>query len=133
MTDVNELFQTMDYGPAPEQSDYVHAWLAQNKKGFGLFINGEWTEPKTSTETIETRNPANGNLLGSITAAGADDIDAAVAAAKTAFPGWSGSAGHVRAKYLYALAYKRTVGFWQYWKLWTTANRFGNRVISMCP
>ncbi|MEH6610543.1 MAG: aldehyde dehydrogenase family protein [Halioglobus sp.] len=104
MTDVNELFQTMDYGPAPEQSDYVHAWLEQNKTGFGLFIDGEWTGPKTSTETIETRNPASGDLLGNITAAGADDIDAAVAAAKNAFPAWSSSAGHIRAKYLYALA-----------------------------
>ena len=104
MTDVNELFQSMDYGPAPEQSDYVHGWLEQNKAGFGLFINGQWTGPKTSTDTIESRNPATGDVLGSITAAGADDIDAAVAAARNAFPAWSGSAGHFRAKYLYALA-----------------------------
>jgi aldehyde dehydrogenase (NAD+) len=104
---VDEIFQTMSYGPAPEQSDYVEDWLEQHKDGFGLFIDGQWQAPLTSTGRITSRNPANGKVLAEITAAGGDDIDAAVKAAAGAFPAWSGLSGHERAKYLYALA--RTV------------------------
>jgi aldehyde dehydrogenase (NAD+) len=36
--------------------------------------------------------------------AGAEDVDAAVGAARAAFPGWSATPGHLRARHLYALA-----------------------------
>ena len=101
---VEEIFQTMSYGPAPEQSDYVEDWLAENKSGFKLFINGLWCKPLTSKNKITSRNPANGNVLGKIAAAGKDDIDAAVKAAAAAFPKWAALSGHERAKHLYALA-----------------------------
>ena len=101
---VEEIFQTMSYGPALEQSDTVQQWLDQHKSGFKLFIGGQWCKPLSSTRTISSHNPANGKLLGKIVAAGKDDIDAAVHAAAAAFPQWSGLAGHQRAKHLYALA-----------------------------
>ncbi|MEH6593443.1 MAG: aldehyde dehydrogenase family protein [Halioglobus sp.] len=104
MSDIEEIFNTMSYGPAPEQADAVEAWLSQHRQGFSLFINGQWCSPLSSTETITSRNPATGAELGNIAVAGADDIDAAVAAADAAFPKWSGLPGHERAKYLYALA-----------------------------
>lgn len=104
MNEVAEIFQTMNYGPAPEQSDYVEDWLQQHQSGFELFIAGQWQQPKTSAATIISRNPATGQELGRIAVAGKDDVDAAVSAAAQAFPKWSGLAGHQRAKYLYALA-----------------------------
>lgn len=104
MSDVKEIFETMSYGPALEQADYVHDWLSRHSKGFELFIDGEWRQPLTSTAMITTCNPANGEVLGKITAAGGDDVEAAVTAAAAAFPKWSGLSGHERAKYLYALA-----------------------------
>ncbi len=104
---VEEIFQTMSYGPASEQADYVHEWLSGHKDGFGLFIGGQWCKSQTAQEMIVSCNPATGEELGKITAAGKEDVDAAVAAAAAAFPGWSGLPGHERAKYLYALA--RTV------------------------
>ncbi len=104
MNNVEEIFNTMSYGPALEQSDYVETWLDEHKNGFDLFIGGQWRKPLTSTETITSRNPATGATLGKIAAAGKDDIDSAVAAAAEAFPAWSGLAGYERAKYLYALA-----------------------------
>ncbi len=104
MNEVAEIFQTMNYGPAAEQSDYVRDWLQQHKNGFQLFIGGAWCQPKTATTPIISRNPATGETLGRLAAAGEDDVAAAVDAATQAFPQWSELSGHQRAKYLYALA-----------------------------
>lgn len=54
---------------------------------FGLFINGEWETPPKA-ERFSTRNPANGELVGSFVAATAEDVGRAVSAAEKAFPGW---------------------------------------------
>ncbi|MBL4800387.1 MAG: aldehyde dehydrogenase family protein [Emcibacter sp.] len=101
---IPEIFQTMSYGPAQEQSDYVYEWLEGHKDGFKLFIDGKWVKAKSSDKQIESRNPATGEPLAKLTAAGADDVDRAVKAAAKAFPQWSKQSGHERAKYLYSLA-----------------------------
>ena len=49
-----------------------------------MYINGEWVDSH-STETIEVMNPSDDSVLGVITAGNSDDVDDAVAAAKTAF------------------------------------------------
>lgn len=52
------------------------------------FINGEWKAP-SSGKYIENRNPANKeDLIGLFPASTADDVNEAVAAAKTAFNKW---------------------------------------------
>ncbi len=104
MTELQDIFESMDYGPAPEQADYVHEWLGQHPDGFGLFINGVWTQPGDAAQRIESRNPATGELLATISAGTAEDVNGAVQAAADAFPAWQKASGHVRAKYLYALA-----------------------------
>src|SRR5690242_13363695 len=55
---VAEIFESMEYGPAPEEQTRVRAWLADHKSGFGHFINGEWTA--VSRNKIEAKNPADG-------------------------------------------------------------------------
>ena len=45
-----------------------------------------------------------GELLATVASASASDVDAAVAAARAALPGWQALTGHQRARYLYALA-----------------------------
>lgn len=104
MANIAEIYETMDYGPAPEQSDYVHEWLKAHKDGFKLFIDGEWTAPTNGENFIESENPANGEFLAKIAVASEDDVNAAVKAADKAFSKWSALSGHERAKYLYALA-----------------------------
>ncbi len=101
---ISEIFETMSYGPAPEQSDYVHDWLKSHSKGFKLYIGGKWVKAKSSDSFMESHNPATGEYLAKFSVAGADDVDRAVKAAAKAFPEWSGLAGHERAKYLYTLA-----------------------------
>lgn len=96
-----EIFDTMDYGPAPESAAEALAWIATRGPAFGHFIDGTFTAPG---ETFATKNPATGAELAQITQGTADDVDAAVAAATKAFPKWARLSCHARAKYLYALA-----------------------------
>lgn len=53
---------------------------------YGLFINGKWRTPKG--KRFETRNPATGEVLATFPLATADEVNAAVKAAKDAFEGW---------------------------------------------
>ncbi len=98
---VSEIFETMEYGPAPESAAEAMAWLDAHGRRFGQFVGGAFTAPG---ETFETRNPATGEVLAHVSQATAADVDAAVAAARRAQKGWAASGGHARAKVLYALA-----------------------------
>ena len=101
MTTVAEIFQSMEYGPAPESDQPARHWLGKYEKIFGHFINGEWSEPG---ETFDVINPANREVLARVTQGTAHDVNAAVAAARGALTVWQDLGGHARARYLYALA-----------------------------
>ncbi|MBN8656711.1 MAG: aldehyde dehydrogenase family protein [Anaerolineae bacterium] len=103
MSKILEIFNTMEYGPAPEAPDAVKTWLDEHNRKFGLFINNEWATPK-GAKFYPSYNPSNGELLAETTQAEKKDVDAAVAAARTAFKTWSKTPGVTRARYLYAIA-----------------------------
>src|SRR5881397_523939 len=103
MTTVSEIFETMAYGPAPESDKPALEWIARQDGAFGLFIGGRWTKG-TSDPGFDVINPATTARLARVTQAGQADVDAAVAAARKAFPAWSTLSGHARARHLYALA-----------------------------
>ena len=98
---IKEIFETMDYGTAPESSADALAWLADQGSRFGHYIDGVMTTPG---EGFESRNPASGEVLATLTQASQEDVDAAVTAARGAQPGWAALGGKARARYLYALA-----------------------------
>ena len=98
---VKELFETMEYGPAPESAAEALAWLVDGGDRFGHFINGSFTAPG---DGFEARNPATGEVLATLSQATQTDVDAAVDAARRAQGRWARLGGHGRAKYLYALA-----------------------------
>ncbi|HYS46996.1 MAG TPA: aldehyde dehydrogenase family protein, partial [Rhizomicrobium sp.] len=100
---VASVLQSMDYGPAPESSAAALAWLAEHQDSFGLYINGAWKEPSGGAR-FDSINPATGKKLASLAEGSAEDVDAAVKAARAAFITWSKLPGHARARYLYALA-----------------------------
>ena len=100
---ITDIYETMEYSPAPESPDLALEWLKEQKSKFGLFINGKWCKAK-SGKVFSTDNPASGKKLASISEAGKSDVDSAVSAAKRAFPKWKALSGHERARYLYALA-----------------------------
>lgn len=62
---------------------------------YGHFINGAWV-PSQGGGTISVSNPATGRELARIQAGTVRDVDAAVAAAKNAFPKWSRSPAEKR-------------------------------------
>lgn len=101
--ELTKLFETMEYGPAPESPAAANAWLELHGRKFNLFINGAWAAP-TSGQYIKSVNPATEELLAEVADANADDIDIAVKAARAAFKSWSETSAHVRARYLYAIA-----------------------------
>lgn len=73
-----------------------------------MTTGGQWIGGQAATgtagEQIDVCNPATGEVITTIALAGADDVDAAVAAAAAAFPEWSGAPPAVRAEALAALA-----------------------------
>ena len=98
---VSEIFETMDYGDAPENDTDARAWLEHHGGQLGQFINGAFTQPAGN---FDSANPATGEKLASLTQATQGDVDAAVAAARKAQPKWQKAGGHKRARCLYALA-----------------------------
>ncbi|KAH6843451.1 aldehyde dehydrogenase domain-containing protein [Chaetomium sp. MPI-CAGE-AT-0009] len=68
-----------------------------------MLINGELVEASDG-KTFTVYNPATGQVSAHVPEASADDTNAAVAAAKAAFPAWSAMGGAKRAVYLKKLA-----------------------------
>lgn len=99
---VAEIFDTMDYGTAPESDKQAREWLEQHDKKFGHFINGKWS--LAAKKWFDTVNPATNEKLAKIAVGTKADVASAVKAATAAQKKWEALDGHVRAKYLYALA-----------------------------
>jgi len=100
---VAELTKSLAYGAAPEAAKPALDWIAEHNGRFQLFINNEWKNP-SGKEWFDSTNPATGRKLGSIAQATSTDVNAAVKAARKAYPSWSATPGHIRARYLYAIA-----------------------------
>jgi aldehyde dehydrogenase (NAD+) len=101
MTSVREIYETMEYGPAPEGDAAAREWLERHDDKFGHYIAGAWTKPSA---LFEVSNPATGKRIAQVSQGSKKDVDAAVKAARKALPAWQALGGHGRARYLYALA-----------------------------
>ncbi|HVX41586.1 MAG TPA: aldehyde dehydrogenase family protein [Gemmatimonadaceae bacterium] len=101
MATVAEIFNTMEYGPAPESDKEALSWLGKHERVFGHYIDGAWTEPGTTFDVVD---PATGKAIARVTDGTLADVDAAVQAARRALPAWKALAPHARARHLYALA-----------------------------
>ncbi|MDJ1017258.1 MAG: aldehyde dehydrogenase family protein [Paracoccaceae bacterium] len=97
---VQDIFDSMDYGPAPESAAEAQAWLDSHKRSFGHWIGGKWTKPG---RTFASRNPADSKLLAKVSQATAKDVTAAVTSARNAQAAWAKDAKR-RAQVLYAIA-----------------------------
>ena len=100
---VRELFESMEYGPAPEDPAPALAWLDRHRRAFAHFIGGHFVESADGA-SFETVNPADGTPLARVAQGGERDVDRAVRAAREAQPDWAALTPHRRARYLYAVA-----------------------------
>ncbi|WP_129841997.1 aldehyde dehydrogenase family protein [Streptomyces sp. RFCAC02] len=86
------------YTPAPESRA-----LADIAPSYGLFVDGGF-RPAADGRVLTTVSPADEEKLSEVAWAGEADVDAAVAAARAAFPAWSALPGAERGKYLFRIA-----------------------------
>jgi len=88
-----------EYATAPESSDIVRL-----EGRYGLFIGGEFVEPKSGTY-FESINPATEEPLAEVAEAGPEDVDLAVNAAREAHEKhWRDLPGTERAKFIFRIA-----------------------------
>ncbi len=66
------------------------------------YVGGKWVEA-TASEALEVRNPATDEPLARVPLGNAADVDAAVAAAKAAYPAWRATPPQERARYFFTL------------------------------
>ncbi|MDN0195978.1 aldehyde dehydrogenase family protein [Streptomyces sp. S.PNR 29] len=68
----------------------------------GMYIDGAW-RPAADRDAIEVVNPADEQVIGQVPAGTAEDVDAAVRAARAALPGWAATPPSERAARIAAL------------------------------
>lgn len=68
-----------------------------------FYINGQWVEP-IGKGTSEVINPANGEISATVPYGNAEDVNAAVSAARNAFDSWSRTSAAERADFLRKIA-----------------------------
>jgi len=68
-----------------------------------FYINGQWVEP-IGKGTSDVINPANGEISARVPYGNAEDVDAAVTAARNAFGTWSQTSAAERAEWLRKIA-----------------------------
>jgi aldehyde dehydrogenase (NAD+) len=87
-----------EYAPAPESRAVVDI-----KPAYGLFIGGEFTDGTGGS--FKSISPATEEVLAEVVEASSEDVDRAVAAARTAYDStWSTLPPRERGKYLYRIA-----------------------------
>ncbi|MGH9366379.1 MAG: CoA-acylating methylmalonate-semialdehyde dehydrogenase, partial [Thermoanaerobaculia bacterium] len=64
------------------------------------FVGGRWVESRAS-DRLDVHNPATGEVIARTPLSTAEDLDAAVAAAKKAFPAWRDTPPVVRARAMF--------------------------------
>jgi aldehyde dehydrogenase (NAD+) len=84
----------MNMATAAQQALHVHE---------GIYIGGEWVQ-STASEMLEVRNPSTEEVVGAIPAGTTEDVDRAVAAARSAFDDWSQTSREERAEWMRRIA-----------------------------
>lgn len=81
------------------------------RENLDFYIDGRWVAP-VNAATIDVYNPATEQVMGRISAGSAADVDAAVKAARRAFPAWSATSREERLELLGAIAaeYQKRMG-----------------------
>jgi aminobutyraldehyde dehydrogenase len=77
--------------------------MSATKTAYKNLVGGEWVDA-SSGETMDVINPATGETIADVPRCSAEDVDNAVAAARTALPAWLDSTPKERSELLHKLA-----------------------------
>ncbi len=94
MPSVTEILDTMDYGPDRKRMATFSTGSRLMSRASAISSNGGFVK---AAKHFDVSNPANGQTLARVAQGSAADVDAAVKAARKAFPAWSKLSGHDRA------------------------------------
>ncbi|MCY4541233.1 MAG: aldehyde dehydrogenase family protein [Rhodobacteraceae bacterium] len=100
---IDVLFDSLEFGPAPESRTVADKWLQSHKHRFGHFVDGRFGK-LDDEQGFESTNPATGAVLATLAQGTRKDVDDAVTVAREAFPNWRDAGGPARARHLYAIA-----------------------------
>ena len=89
---VADIFETLEYGPAPESASVASKWLDEHDRALGHFIDGKWYKP-AGRSTYDSVNQATGEKLATTLQGTADDVNVAVTAARKAYANWNTLSG----------------------------------------
>jgi malonate-semialdehyde dehydrogenase (acetylating)/methylmalonate-semialdehyde dehydrogenase len=78
----------------------VSSQTATETRLLGNYIGGSWV-PSASSQALDVTNPADGGVLARVPLSVQADVDAAVAAARAAFPAWRSRSTIERARWLF--------------------------------
>jgi acyl-CoA reductase-like NAD-dependent aldehyde dehydrogenase len=84
---------------APRTEDEMRHWVPSTRT---LLIGGQMVDPEG--EQWEVFNPATEEVIATVGGATPAQVDAAVSAARAAFPGWAALSGEERSRHIHALA-----------------------------
>ncbi|MCO4817619.1 MAG: aldehyde dehydrogenase family protein, partial [Planktomarina temperata] len=98
---IETIFDTMEYGTAPEDRSIALQWIANHSGLIGPYVNGVFAPAR---DDLAIRNPATGEKLAGMTLCTKDEVTEAVQSARAAQPDWQKAGGAARARVLYALA-----------------------------
>jgi phenylacetaldehyde dehydrogenase len=98
---MSETENAMHLQPEP-QHPKIAAMLSEPHRG-RMLIGGEWVEAEGGA-TLDSIDPASGQVVGLVPDASATDIDKAVAAARAAQPLWAATPPAERARILWKIA-----------------------------
>src|SRR5205809_628017 len=74
-TGISEIFETMEYGPAPEAEQPALEWITRHGGEFGLYVGGRWVKGQDG-RGFDVINPATRAKLARVVQAGPADVSA---------------------------------------------------------
>ena len=87
---IETIFDTMEYGTAPEDRSVALQWIANHGGLIGPYVNGAFAPAR---DDLTIRNPATGEKLAGMTLCTKDEVTEAVQSARAAQPDWQKAGG----------------------------------------
>lgn len=100
ISNIQKIFDSMDYGPISESKSLAEAWLKENSENLGCFIDGKLFQAQ-EPQKVETISTGVNFCISHCTQ---EHLNAAVLSSSSAFPKWAEVTCHARSSIIYSIA-----------------------------